>query len=107
MSYRLLSASQTAYDIEEAFEWYESERIGLGAEFLEEVRAVYSRIEESPLKYQVLKFDIRRALTQRFPYAAYFIVADDRVIILAVLHAARDPVRWHQRRSYRVSESQS
>jgi plasmid stabilization system protein ParE len=104
MSYQLRSTPLVERDIEDAFDWYESERVGLGLEFLDELRAVYERIEESPLKYEILKFEIRRALTRRFPYAIYFIAEDERVIILAVLHAARDPVRWQQRRSYRVSE---
>jgi plasmid stabilization system protein ParE len=104
MSYRLQSIPQTELDIADAYNWYESERSGLGGEFLSELRAVYDRIEENPLNYQVLKFDIRRALTRRFPYAIYFLVDNRSVVILAVLHAARNPTRWQHRRSYRVSE---
>jgi plasmid stabilization system protein ParE len=104
MSYGLRSTPRTQLDIEDAFDWYESERIGLGIEFLDELRAVYDRIEANPLKYQVLKFDVRRALTQRFPFAVYFLIEGDQVIILAVLHAARDPARWQQRHKFRVSE---
>jgi plasmid stabilization system protein ParE len=104
MSYRLRSTPPVERDIEDAFDWYESERVGLGLEFLDELRATYERIEASPLKYEVLKFDIRRALTRRFPYAVYFVAEHEKVTILAVMHAARDPVRWQKRRSYRVSE---
>ena len=35
-------------DIEAAFEWYEYEQLGLGLEFLDEVRAAYTRILEGP-----------------------------------------------------------
>jgi hypothetical protein len=47
--YRLLSDVASDTDIEAAFEWYESEQPGLGLEFLEEVRAAYTRILEGPL----------------------------------------------------------
>ena len=45
--YRLLSHVASA-----AFEWYESEQPGLGLEFLDEVRAAFTRILEGPFKYQ-------------------------------------------------------
>lgn len=38
-----------------------------------------------------LRSGIRRALVHRFPYAVYFAVEDDVVVVLAVLHASRDP----------------
>ena len=95
--YRLRSDIASDADIEAAFEWYESEQPGLGFEFLDEVRAVYTRILDGPLKYQVLRSGIRRALTRRFPYAIYFSVEDDHIIIIAVLDTARDPAEWQSR----------
>ncbi len=75
--YRLLADVATNADIEAAFEWYESEQPGLGLEFLNEVRAAYSRMLDGPLRYQELRSGIRRALTRRFPYAIYFSVDDE------------------------------
>ncbi|HUE84003.1 MAG TPA: hypothetical protein VMM84_18005 [Pyrinomonadaceae bacterium] len=49
--YRLLSDLTADADIEAAFEWYESEQLGLGLEFLEEVRATDARILDGPFKY--------------------------------------------------------
>ena len=40
---------------------------------------------------------IRRALTRRFPYAVYFSVDDDLIVIIAVLDTARDPAEWQFR----------
>jgi hypothetical protein len=67
MSFRIRSLLQVDADLEVAFEWYEAEHTGLGFEFLDEVRAAYRRIEENPFKYQSLRLDIRRALTEKFP----------------------------------------
>ncbi len=73
-SYRLENKPIVDADVEAAFQWYEGEEEGLGYEFLDELRAAYQRIEDGPLKYQVLRSGIRRAMTRRFPYAIYFSV---------------------------------
>jgi toxin ParE1/3/4 len=72
--YHLFSDVAADADIEAAFDWYESEQTGLGLEFLDEVRAAYTRILDGPFKYQELRPGIRRTLTRRFPYGIYFSV---------------------------------
>ena len=84
--------------MEAAFEWYENERSGLGLEFLDELRAAYHRIADGPLKYQELRGGIRRALLGRFPYAIYFAIEEEIVVVVAVLHASRDPAEWQRRK---------
>lgn len=63
--YRLVSAPRADLDVEAAFEWYENERSALGREFLDELRATYDRIAAGPLKYQLIRSGIRRALLRR------------------------------------------
>ncbi len=98
IEYRLISEPSVELDVEAAFEWYEKEQSGLGVEFLDELRATYNRIADSPLKYQELRRDIRHALLNRFPYAVYFAVEGNLVVVVAVLHAGRDPAEWQRRR---------
>jgi plasmid stabilization system protein ParE len=95
--YRLEATPTVELDVEAAFEWYEREEPGLGVEFANEVRATYERILDHPLGYQDLRSGIRRALARRFPYAVYFFVEEDVIVILAVLHTARDPEEWQRR----------
>ena len=96
--YRLVSEPRADLDIEAAFEWYEKEQLGLGREFLHELRATYNRIVEGPFKYQHLRSGVRRALLRRFPYAVYFAVEGTVIVVLTVLHASRDPAEWQRRR---------
>lgn len=96
--YRLISEPRADLDVEAAFEWYENERPGLGLEFLDELRAAYDRISDGPLKYELLRSEIRRALLNRFPYAVYFAAEEDVIVVVAVLHASRDPAEWQRRR---------
>ncbi len=95
--YRLVAEPAADLDVEAAFAWYQNERTGLGVEFLDELRVAYGRIADGPLKYRELRSVIRRTLLRRFPYAVYFSVEGEVVVILAVLHAHRDPAEWQTR----------
>ena len=55
------------------------------------------RVLDHPFGYQDLRSGIRRVLTRRFPYAIYFSIEADAVVVLAVLHGARDPEEWQRR----------
>ncbi len=92
--YRIEAEPSVNADIEAAFQWYEREEPGLG--FIDELRHSYRRILNGPFKYQELRSGIRRALTRRFPYAIYFSV-EGEIIVVAVLHTARDPAEWQRR----------
>ena len=106
MKYQVRLVTAAEADIESAFNWYQSERFGLGLEFLAEMYAAFDSLEENPLKYQIQKSDIRRMLVRRFPYALYYLVENDLVTIIAVLHAARNPKSWQRRPGHWVSESE-
>jgi plasmid stabilization system protein ParE len=96
-AYRLVSEPQVDIDIEAAFRWYENEQTGLGLEFLDELRAAYDRIVDGPFRFPQLRLTTRRALLKRFPYAVYFAVDDETIVVLAVLHTSRDPAEWQRR----------
>jgi plasmid stabilization system protein ParE len=81
----------------EAFDWYSGEGEWLGKAFLAEMDAAVARIAEAPLQYPVVYRETRRARVRRFPYAVFYRVESDHVLVLAVLHMKRNPVRWHVR----------
>ncbi len=68
--YRLVAEPRVDLDVAATFDWYENE----------------------------LRSGIRRALVRRFPYAVYFAIEHDVIIVLAVLHVSRDPTEWQRRR---------
>ena len=86
-----------AADIDEAFLWYEGQRPGLGHEFLATAQAVIDAISEHPLRYPVIRRNTRRALLRRFPYSVYFRVYDEVIVVVACMHARRNPRRWQVR----------
>jgi plasmid stabilization system protein ParE len=85
------------HDLDEAARWYESHRAGLGDEFLDEFLATTSRIGEAPLAYPEIGRAARRAMLRRFPFGVFYRIADDSVVVVAVMHSSRHPRRWMRR----------
>ena len=94
---KLLLRPAAAADIEEAYRWYERQRVGLGEEFLTTVDAALRDIVEHPATYAVIHRETRRALLHRFPYAIFYRLYDETVIVIACMHGRRDPKRWRGR----------
>lgn len=63
MNLVLLRAAEA--DIEEAFQWYEARRVGLGHEFVAEVDSAFERALEAPSSFLVARPSIRPTLTLR------------------------------------------
>ena len=84
-------------DIEAAATWYDQQQPGLGLRYVSAVDHVLGRIRETPLQFPLIASEVRRALLHTFPYAVYFRVTEESVVILAVLHLRRDPRTWRAR----------
>lgn len=80
-----------------AYEWYENRDPGLGEEFESEFFAGASRISRNPLLYPEIKPGFRRILLHRFPYALYFKIEGDLIIVFGLFHCARDPRQVRRR----------
>ena len=93
---RLSFRPQAEAEALEARRWYEAKRTGLGDELGAELDAAVTRIVEYPLAFPRVRGETRRAVLTRFPYALYFRITDDSIVVLAV-HGRQDPSRWHRR----------
>ena len=95
---RVVVRPAAAADIEEAYQWYELQRPGLGDEFLAALTLARDRILEHPEAFPILHRDTRRALIpRRFPYGLLYRVYDDTIVVVACMHAKRDPRVWQRR----------
>ena len=94
MSYSLLVWPEAQADLAETQKWYEDRTAGLGRQFVEAGDDALASIIRNPLAYPVIRNVVRRTLTKRFPYGVFFLVEDETVVILAILHQARDPELW-------------
>ncbi len=89
------SAARSEFD--EAALRYESNRVGLGADFIAAIDQVVSLAAAHPLRYPVIHRNIRRVRAKRFPYSVYYVAEARRVVILSVFHSSRSPLIWQQR----------
>jgi plasmid stabilization system protein ParE len=63
-----------------------------------EVQRVLDTIANNPERYPEVSGDVREAPVSRFPYGVYYRVKPDRVVVIAVFHASRDPAVWQGRK---------
>ena len=98
MKYGLILRQEAERDLAEAYRWYSEKVPGLGSDFLAVVERALESIKENPARFPVIYREVRRALMRRFPYGIFFIVAGNKVIVLGLMHAARDPVKWRNPR---------
>jgi toxin ParE1/3/4 len=99
VSYRLKIRLPAEADVAETAQWYNQRQPGLGEKFLREVDRAITRILENPLAFPVIRrrHEVRRVLTQRFPYRIFFSLKGNTVVVHAVLHGHRDDRHWKDR----------
>ena len=85
-------------DLAGGYGWYSGQRDGLGQDFLTAVDATFDTIERFPDIFARVHGEVRRAIVSRFPYAVFYRIETKRVVVLAVIHTARDPKVWPQPR---------
>jgi plasmid stabilization system protein ParE len=97
MPAKLFFAPEAERDLAEAFAWYEEQRPGLGEELLRCIEACIEAIRRTPGIHSVVHESYRRGLVRRFPYAVFYEYRNERIIVIAVFHTARDPNKWRGR----------
>lgn len=86
-------------DLTAAAVYYEQQRAGLGAEFLDEAEQAVETILSAPQRWPVRVGGVRRYLVARFPFVVRYRLtpAGDTVQFLSVLHGARHPDTGRER----------
>ncbi len=89
MSYVL----KMAPEIEQEENYYESNRGGLGEDFLSELNKCYNKVIENPFYYGYLEKStlLRHIRVNRFPYIAIYIVSGSIITMLSVRNTHRRP----------------
>ena len=84
-------------DVEDGYRWYEAQQTGLGKEFLAAADTVMQSIVANPLQFPIIYRQTCRALFRRFPYGLFYRIVEDQIVVVACMHARRDPRRWQSR----------
>jgi len=91
MQYSLEIRPLATIEIIEAYDWYESQREGLGLEFLNELEQFYSNLLNNPLTHSFYEKPVREGKINRFPYLVVYEVVDVIIVVYSVFMAKQDP----------------
>ena len=80
MKYKLIIRPEAEQDLAEIFAWYQSQREGLGYDFLLQVEAALNFLEKNPKIFPVVYKKARRYLIKRFPYKIKSGICVDRKV---------------------------
>jgi len=83
-------------DLLESQRWYRMRDPALARDFAEVFAAAVQRIRRDPRSFPLIHGQFRRLVLKRFPYAVYFRVQGDEILVIA-LHGRQDPQRWQRR----------
>ncbi|MVF12281.1 type II toxin-antitoxin system RelE/ParE family toxin [Ketobacter sp. MCCC 1A13808] len=97
MSYSLSIRSEAEADIAKQFSYYEEVRLGLGHDFILCLEEGFSKIQRNPHNYRVIYRDLRCAAIRRFPFRIFYLVQEKSIVVIAVLHAQKNPQTWLNR----------
>jgi plasmid stabilization system protein ParE len=89
---------QAKAELDEAAEWYERKKPGLGGEFRAAVEETVERIRMNPLLgFKFARTRFRYRLVPRFPYVVFYGEHPQVIRVMAVAHGSRRPGYWRRR----------
>ena len=91
MSRRVRVRLEAELDVAAAARWYETQRMGLGIEFIDEVSRALGSLVDNALRNPEILDGVRRVMTRRFPYSIAYQVVGAEVMVISVLHMSRSP----------------
>lgn len=97
MKLRFLAIAETEQT--EAAAYYESQKTGLGSDFVKELRQTVGRILLHPYAWTNSSRRTRSCRMKRFPYSIIYRVDGDEILVVALHAYSRDPKRWQDRLS--------
>jgi hypothetical protein len=91
VNYTLRFLPEIEEDVLAGYAWYERNSPGLGEEFLRVFYASANEIPRNPFIFTKVHRNFHRRLLKRFPYAIYFMIEDNQIVVCGLFHAARNP----------------
>jgi plasmid stabilization system protein ParE len=95
MKIKFLEIAQA--ELDDAIDFYNFERPGLGRQFLEELIIAIELIASYPDAWQECSKRTRRCQTRRFPYGIIYQIKKDEILIVAIANLHRKPDYWKDR----------
>jgi len=95
---QILVLEEAAADLQRGEQFYEANQVGIGEYFFD---SLIADVESLNLYAGIhgKQFGLYRMLAKRFPFAIYYDITDEFIIVIAVLDLRRNPLWIHQQLS--------
>jgi plasmid stabilization system protein ParE len=90
LKWRVIIRPKAEADLQEAWQWYQSQRPGLGDELVHEINEAIQTLAINPERRPFYYREFRRILTPRFHYKVFYHVEPGRVVVFRILHSKRE-----------------
>jgi len=93
----LLLLPEVAEELREAARYYEDRSEGLGSDLERAFYAALPPVTENPDRFRRLFGEFRRVLLKRFPYLICYRAEENLVVVITLIHTARNPEELKKR----------
>lgn len=97
MNWTVILRPEAEADIQETAADLDQRSAGLGTKYVARLRHVLERLEKTPELYAPVWRNVRAVRLKKFPHIVYYVIDGNRVEVLTVLHAGRNPAEWQSR----------
>jgi plasmid stabilization system protein ParE len=80
-----------------ARDWYLERSPAAAKAFVKEIENGLEQIAEAPLLRTLYLSETRQLLLRHFPFALVYLIANEKIFIVAVAHGKRRPGYWKKR----------
>jgi toxin ParE1/3/4 len=84
-------------DLFEAADYYEAKEKDLGQRIRGEVSEILRTVSSAPYLWRERSAGYRRVNCPIFPYYVAYVIRDNRIVVVGVVHGSRKPGFWHDR----------
>jgi plasmid stabilization system protein ParE len=88
---KIILTARADEEIDEACDWYACREPGLDERFLRTPGQTFDLIATQPELHPVRFTNVRRATLKKFPFAVYFRIDEELIIVHSVFHEGRNP----------------
>jgi len=92
--YTIITTAYARRDIQDAIDWENMRKPGLGNHFLQDLEKKIYTVANQPFIYPIRYNNIRCAVTSIFSYFIHFNIDEikQEIYILRILHTSREPI---------------
>ena len=98
MRFQLKIDTDALNDIQETFEWYETQLKGLGLRYKTQAKKQINSLKKDPYLFSIKYNEIRCRKIEKFPFLIHYLINENTktVTVYAVFHTSRNPEIWNK-----------